>query len=124
MLRTSGHEGRKPRWRHWAFTHWQIARLLAVLFCFWKLTLLSVVLLAPGPGYDTSSTLLIDAETRDISTASVGKVSTRLARVLKFVRWDAIYFSQITKRGHVFEQEWAFASGFPSLLAYIQRGIY
>ncbi len=110
--------------QHSTFTTSQGVRLLLVLFCFWKIILLTIVALAPGPGYDTSSTLLVDSRTQDISTASVGEVSTTLAPVVKFIRWDAIYFSQIARRGYVFEQEQAFAPGFPSAVDLIQRGNY
>lgn len=105
-----------------SFTPWQAARFLLVFFCLWKFILLFIVALAPGPGYDTSTSLLVDAETRDISTANVGEVPDTLAWVLKLVRWDAIYYSHIVQRGYVFEQEYAFASGFPSLVAFVQKG--
>lgn len=105
-----------------AFTSWQAIRLLTVLFFCWKLLLFSVVALAPGPGYDTSTTLLIDDESPSGFLEGVGAVSTNLPLVLKFVRWDAIYFSQIAQRGYLFEQEWAFGPGFPNLVAFLHNG--
>ena len=106
------------------YTPWQDVLLLVVLFCLWKAVLFSIVLSAPGPGYDTSGTLLIGNASTSLSTASVGDASTSITYVLKFVRWDAIYFIQITQRLYVFEQEWAFGPGFPSVVAFFQSGIY
>jgi GPI mannosyltransferase 2 len=105
-------------------TPWRGILLLVILFSLWKLVLLSIVAWAPGPGYDTSTTLLIDAGLQIGTAASVGNVATSLRGILKFVRWDAVYFSQIAQRGYLFEQEWAFGAGFPSLVALPQRRMY
>lgn len=115
---------KRKRSRHTAeFTSWHGVHPLVPLFCLWKFLLFSIVALAPGPGYDTSSTLLLDADATAVSAAKVQEVATSLPRVLKFVRWDAIYFSQITERGYLFEQEWAFGPGFPSLVDFLQKSI-
>lgn len=101
----------------------QGVRLLVVLFCIWKLLLFSIIALAPGPGYDTSSTLLVDAASPVVLPTKAQHVATSLSPVFKFVRWDAIYFTEITRRGYVFEQEWAFGPGFPTVVGLLQKGI-
>ncbi|KKZ66117.1 hypothetical protein EMCG_01153 [[Emmonsia] crescens] len=94
---------------------------LSVLFVLWKLLLLLAIVASPGPGYDTSTTLLP-------STASQNAINPLLgvravvgsgwwASLLKFVRWDAIYFVSIAQRGYLFEQEWAFGYGYTKLLS-------
>lgn len=108
---------------HISSAHWHDLRRLLVLFCIWKFVLLSIVASAPGPGYDTSSTLLAEAASPATSAAKVQEVATDSHRVLNFVRWDAIYFSQIAQRGYVFEQEWAFGPGFPTLVDWLQGGM-
>lgn len=74
---------------------------ISIAFASWKLLILLVAKLTPGLGYDTSTTLLPSTN--------------------KLVRWDAIYYVEITRRGHVFEQEWAF-DGLSSALAVISHG--
>ena len=106
------------------YTPWQSVRLLVVLFCLWKVVLFTVIVLAPGPGYDTSSTLLVDHASQSATSARVGDTTNDIPRLLKFVRWDAIYFTQITQRQYVFEQEWAFGPGFPGVVAFFRTGIY
>jgi len=72
--------------------------LLTFVFIAWKTTLFVVILSSPGPGYDTSTSLL------DISS-SVPTNQPRLRPtlsilhppILKFVRWDAIYFTHIIR---------------------------
>jgi Mannosyltransferase (PIG-V) len=102
---------------------WHGLRLLLVLFCIWKFVLFGIILSAPGPGYDTSSTLLFDSGSPAASTAKIKDVAAGFPRALNFVRWDAIYFAQIAQRGYLFEQEWAFGPGFPSLIALLRRGM-
>lgn len=92
---------------------------LSLILCFtlWKVLLFTIILASPGPGYDSSTTLLKPAATDDF------KDSTEIWSLLnKFVRWDAIYFVQIAHRGIVFEQEWAFGWGFTKFLAFFARG--
>lgn len=69
---------------------------LSVLFVAWKVLILDLAIIAPGHGYDTSATLLPSDS--------------------KFVRWDAIYFTELARRGHVYEQEWAFGKGLSTIL--------
>jgi GPI mannosyltransferase 2 len=80
---------------------------LTVIFTLWKSLLAMLAVASPGTGYDTSTDLL------DWPTG--GSV------LAKFVRWDAIYFTQMAKDGHVFEQEWAFGIGISGLLSRISR---
>lgn len=94
---------------------------LSLILCFalWKALLFTITLASPGPGYDSSTTLLKPSPTHDF------KDSTEIWSLLnKFVRWDAIYFVQIAHRGTVFEQEWAFGWGFTKLIAFLARGIF
>lgn len=72
--------------------------LILLVFIAWKTLLLFLVWLAPGIGYDTSTTLL--------SSNS------------KLLRWDAIYYVQTARRGHKFEQEWAFGKGVSTLISW------
>lgn len=93
---------------------------LSLILCFtlWKALLFTITLASPGPGYDSSATLLKPSPTHDF------KDPTKIWSLLsKFVRWDAIYYIQIAHRGIVFEQEWAFGWGFTKLLAFFARGI-
>lgn len=79
---------------------------LTLAFALWKSLVFLVVIACPGPGYDTSTSLLpyLTGSTADP------------AYPLKFVRWDSIYFVHIIEHGYVFEQEWAFGYGYTKLL--------
>ncbi|RPA90682.1 mannosyltransferase [Choiromyces venosus 120613-1] len=69
-------------------------------FINWKLLLLAITLLTPGP-YDTSTSQILPAP------------RTLLQTVLqKLTRWDAIYFVKAAQRDYANEQEWAFGYGF------------
>ncbi|KAI0518032.1 GPI mannosyltransferase 2 [Xylaria bambusicola] len=88
-------------------------RSLGCIFVFWKLFLFSIALgSAVGPAYDTSSTLLLSPD-RSTYHESIFDLATRLTR------WDAIYFVQASRRGYLFEQEWAFASGLPTVVSFL-----
>jgi phosphatidylinositol glycan class V len=79
---------------------------LVALFSAWKALLLVVAYASPGPGYDTSTSLLFDR----YQTHSVSFLGTHLERLLlRLTRWDAIYFASSSERGHLYEQEWAFS---------------
>jgi phosphatidylinositol glycan class V len=75
---------------------------LITIFIAWKLLLLAIAATSPGSGYDTSTTL---------------HASANILFPTKLLRWDAIYFTQIARRGYLFEQDWAFGWGFTRFLA-------
>ncbi|EJT80331.1 GPI mannosyltransferase 2 [Gaeumannomyces tritici R3-111a-1] len=93
------------------------------LFAAWKGTLLLIALGSAivGPAYDTSGGLLLADRGGDIldnhSTTAVSAVLTRL------VSWDAIYFVESADRGYVFEQEWAFGYGPPTIISWIVKAL-
>lgn len=93
---------------------------LTLYFVLWKLFLLTITLLAPGPGYDTSTSLLSPQHSESGCLTSNSPKAFRLSNL---VRWDAIYFIQVAHRGYEFEQEWAFGWGFTKLLAFLATGI-
>lgn len=90
---------------------------LIAFFFIWKAILAAVVLASPSRGYDTSTDLLRSTHGNSHSTKAFK------APLDKFVRWDAIYFTQISHRGILFEQEWAFGWGFTKLLIFVARGV-
>ncbi|KAL9005552.1 MAG: hypothetical protein Q9188_001677 [Gyalolechia gomerana] len=114
------------KWLLNLFAAWQVERpkaSLIVLFITWKLVLLSVACTSPYPGYDTSTRLLLPNETSDTKDQHViGSLFIALAG--KLTRWDAIYFAQISHRGALFEQEWAFSWGFAKLLNVLGRSLF
>ena len=75
---------------------------LTVLFSLWKAVLVLITCISPGIGYDTSSDLL--------EWSGGGRVWS------KWVRWDAVYFTQMARNGHVYEQQWAFGIGISTIL--------
>lgn len=90
-------------------------RALFILFVAWKALVLVIALLSPGTGYDTSTSLLgTDSQKAVIA---FDPPATHSSALLKLVRWDAIYFTQVADRGHVFEQEWAFGIGVSTVLS-------
>lgn len=95
-------------------------RSLISIFVLWKACLLLLAILTPGPGYDTSTTLAQwHRDTSDIKglfPTFLRQVSTRLTR------WDAIYFTEAARRGHVFEQEWAFSYVFSKFINLLAAG--
>jgi phosphatidylinositol glycan class V len=105
--------------------------LLIFSFWAWKLLLLAITLLSPGPDYDTSTQLLFEGHgTQANSNAkpqflaqsfSAGSPLSVERLVERLTRWDAIYFVSIAERGYVHEQEWAFGWGFTRLLAFLSR---
>ena len=91
---------------------------ITLTFIAWKALLGLIAWVSPGIGYDTSSSLLEDfpssVELAD-TPSSLQHFST------KFVRWDAIYFTQIAARQYVFEQEWAFSFAFSKLISLVSQ---
>ncbi|KAI1129689.1 GPI mannosyltransferase 2 [Nemania abortiva] len=89
-------------------------RSLACIFLIWKAFLFTIAIgSGVGPAYDTSSTLL--STDRATYHESIFDLATRLTR------WDAIYFIQASRRGYLFEQEWAFASGLPTVISFLSK---
>ncbi|TGJ85037.1 hypothetical protein E0Z10_g3747 [Xylaria hypoxylon] len=89
-------------------------RSLTCIFLAWKIFLFAIALgSGVSPAYDTSSTLL--STTRATYHESAFDLATRLTR------WDAIYFVQASRRGYLFEQEWAFASGLPTVISFLAK---
>ncbi|KAJ3573739.1 hypothetical protein NPX13_g4594 [Xylaria arbuscula] len=88
-------------------------RSLSSIFISWKIFLFAIALgSGVGPAYDTSSTLLLSPE-QTTHDESIFDLATRLTR------WDAIYYIQASRRGYLFEQEWAFASGLPTIVSFL-----
>ena len=96
---------------------------LVLLFISWKSILFILAILSPGPGYDTSTTLLISTGGFNTSESILTDTDPRLSPLyLKLARWDVIYFASIATRGHVFEQEWAWGLGHTTLLNTVSKG--
>jgi phosphatidylinositol glycan class V len=96
-------------------------RTLVLSFLTWKTLLLIIAAISPGPGYDTSASLI------EPSHGSSQKIDGELPAALRYLverltRWDAIYFVQTANRGYLFEQEWAFGWGFSRLIALCTSG--
>lgn len=84
---------------------------LVVLFVCWKLLLLLVASGSPGPGYDTSTSLVEADHRKELPVILRHLVS-------KLVRWDAVYYVKVAERYYLFEQEWAFGWGFTRAIAF------
>jgi phosphatidylinositol glycan class V len=96
-------------------------RTLSCLFVSWKLLLLCIAYASPGPGYDTSTTLLFArAQPAQSENTLLEDFAKRL--ISKLVRWDALYFVSVAQRGYVFEQEWAWGWGYTNFLGFIFKG--
>ncbi|CAD0098057.1 unnamed protein product, partial [Aureobasidium mustum] len=96
-------------------------RALTCLFVVWKLLLLCIAYASPGPGYDTSTTLLLArAQPSVTENTLLEDFAKRL--VSNLVRWDALYFVSVARRGVVFEQEWAWGWGYTKFLALVSKG--
>jgi len=86
---------------------------LVTVFLAWKALLLVIAAgTRVGTAYDTSSSLLPE----DRLGQSQSSLVTRLTS------WDALFFVHISRHGYRFEQEWAFAYGFPSVILLWKRG--
>lgn len=99
---------------------------LILLFLAWKVVLLAIALGTPGPGYDTSTQLLLegyglDGGVPNLNASGVPSEGSALRIVESLTRWDAIYFASIGVRGRVYEQEWAFGWGWTELLNFLCR---
>lgn len=95
---------------------------LIAFFLGWKALLLAIAAgsAAVSPPYDTSAgiNLLLSADGSGALTASTNQ-SALLARLTS---WDAVYYVKAATRGYLFEQEWAFGSGVPTLISIIIKG--
>lgn len=90
---------------------------LVITFAVWKLLLCAVAALSPGEGYDTSAWVLVRQHAAEADTPP----NSLNGFIIKFVRWDAIYFLTASLRGYVFEQEWAFSWSFASLISQLSK---
>ncbi|KAM3075509.1 ER membrane glycoprotein subunit of the GPI transamidase complex-like protein [Clarireedia jacksonii] len=90
-------------------------RTLSIAFVCWKTVLLLIAACSPGPGYDTSTNLLLSS----LEYQGIDLPSTARYLISKLVRWDGIYFIQLSERGYLYEQEWAFGWGFTRLIHFI-----
>ena len=97
-------------------------RSLILCFLAWKTLLLLVAAASPGPGYDTSASLL--GPNRGSVENPAGELPAPLRYLVeKLTRWDAIYFVKVANRGYLFEQEWAFGWGFTRAIAFCTAGM-
>jgi phosphatidylinositol glycan class V len=92
-------------------------RNLFILWISWKFILLLIAACSPGPGYDTSASLLSPTETGNRELPNIFRYL-----VTKLTRWDAIYFVKAASRGYLYEQEWAFGWGFTRAIALCTSG--
>lgn len=92
-------------------------RTLVTVFAAWK-TLLFLIAAGSivGGAYDTSASLTLDG------SAVSGNSSSAPTLIARLTSWDAIYFTQVARRGYLFEQEWAFGSGIPLVVSYLIKG--
>ncbi|KAI0451315.1 GPI mannosyltransferase 2 [Xylaria acuta] len=87
---------------------------LTCIFLAWKAFLFAIALgSGVSPAYDTSSTLL--------STSQASYHESAFDLATRLTRWDAIYYVQASRRGYLFEQEWAFASGLPTVISFLTK---
>ncbi|GAB7350441.1 hypothetical protein MBLNU459_g1048t1 [Dothideomycetes sp. NU459] len=105
---------------HNRFLRYPDTTTLVFVFVLWKTLLLCVACASPGPGYDTSTQLLIP--TASSKDAFVIRVLSHVAH--KLVRWDSVFFVNIADRGYLFEQEWAFGWGFTRLVSFAAKVVY
>ena len=92
---------------------------LLAIFTVWKSLLLLVAYASPGPGYDTSTRVLFDQYSAPPPTWLARAVQDL---TLRLTRWDALYFTTSSERGHLFEQEWAFSWFMARLTAALSNG--
>jgi phosphatidylinositol glycan class V len=92
-------------------------RVLVLSFLAWKTLLLIIATTSPGPGYDTSASLI------GVTENPAGELPAPLRYLVgKLTKWDAIYFVKAANRGYVYEQEWAFSWGFSRVIALCASG--
>ncbi|KAF2274743.1 GPI mannosyltransferas-like protein 2 [Westerdykella ornata] len=91
---------------------------LFLAFALWKALLLSLAVLCPGPGYDTSARILLGETVHPPDQALSQSLLDRVTRA--HLRWDAFYFAGAAQRGYVYEQEWAFSRPYSFLMAAVK----
>ena len=94
---------------------------LLAFFVAWKLLLLGIACASPGPGYDTSTRILFD-QYHVQASSWISRAVEHLT--LRLTRWDALYFSTSSARGHLYEQEWAFSWFMSRLTAMLANGAF
>ncbi|KAK3945492.1 glycosyltransferase [Diplogelasinospora grovesii] len=94
-------------------------RAIIGAFAAWKLFLLAIASCsaAVSDAYDTSATLLVGNNGFHSGSNSSGFLDPVRAMITRLTAWDAIYFVSIARRGYRFEQEWAFGTGFPTVIS-------
>ncbi|KAF2707007.1 glycosyltransferase family 76 protein [Pleomassaria siparia CBS 279.74] len=96
------------------YLHRKLARRLIPIFVAWKCCLLLLAAFSPGPGYDTSSLILLNTSANRHDELQSLSRCERFA--LRIFRWDALYFVKSAQRGYVHEQEWAFSWAYSYLV--------
>lgn len=100
---------------------YSIKRLLAI-FVAWKTLIFAVASCSAGPGYDTSTQILLDQHR---APEALSWLSTAVEHVvLRLTRWDALYFASGSLHGQVYEQEWAFSWALSKATSLFSRGAY
>lgn len=93
---------------------------LVTIFLAWKALLLLVACASPGPGYDSSTQLLLDQAGHGQNHGLIPSLVKHV--VLRLIRWDAVYFTKSSERGYAYEQEWAFSWAFTRVMARFAAG--
>lgn len=95
-------------------------RTLILCFTLWKISLLLIAASSPGPGYDTSTNLLL----LNLQSVEKKKLPSWVQYLIgKLIRWDALYFVHASNQGYVYEQEWAFGWGFTRMIKFSTIGL-
>ena len=94
---------------------------LLAIFTAWKSLLLIIAYASPGPGYDTSTRILFEHYHDAPPPTWLAHIVQDLT--LRLTRWDALYFTTSSERGHLFEQEWAFSWFMARLTAFLSDGV-
>ncbi|KAF1809689.1 hypothetical protein P152DRAFT_422598 [Eremomyces bilateralis CBS 781.70] len=105
-------------WRQRIEPHRHPLLSLLVIFLVWKACLVGIILFSPWSGYDTDCAEAV----YDKPTSPHLALSSRW--LLRFLRWDAVYFTDIARDGYRYEQQWAFSWGFATLIRYVADCIH
>lgn len=96
-----------------------LTRILT-LFLFWKLLLLLLAASSPGPGYDTSATLLLPELDEQRYPSPPSKASARVLN--RLVRWDSLHFIGVAQHGERYEQDRAWGWLYTTILKASAQG--